>query len=189
MPACIPEQSFQGQDCPPQLWAVVVSWQIRGLHHFAKPDGLTQNSTNSPQSEVIQLDPFGVFETDGHLRLGLFTWNTASHIHVPAIAMCQQDIRQTHFLPRHLRKNHEGSTSSVVVYFLNVSGNTRKHQKTLQLEMASSAYIHLHVLRLVTWRSSRWLTKHSQRLWLLGLEGRLGHERLHTANIKVTIAI
>ena len=65
-----------------------------------------------------------------------------------------------------------------------VAGNTRRHQKILQLEMASSAYIHLHVvLRLVTWRSSRWLTEHSQRLWLLGLEGRLAHNRLQSASI------
>ena len=79
---------------------------------LAQLDGLTQHSTNSPnspQSEVIQLDPLGVFETDGHLRLGLFTW-TASHIHVTAIAnICQQDIsRQTDFLPRHLREKQKG---------------------------------------------------------------------------------
>ena len=36
---------------------------------------------------------------------------------------------------------------------------------------------------LVTWRSSRWLTEHSQRLWLLGLEGRLAHNRLQSASI------
>lgn len=65
-----------------------------------------------------------------------------------------------------------------------VAGNTRRHQKILQLEMALSAYIHLDVvLRLVTWRSSRWLTEHSQRLWLPGLEGRLAHNRLQSASI------